>query len=197
MSDLILHHYEISPFSEKARRMLALKQLAHGRVRAPAVMPKPDLVALTGGYRKIPVLQIGNHVYCDTALIARVLEGLAPSPTLFPTPLAEIVAEWADSTLFETAVVVGMRPTRFDDLMKSLQPDELAKIVDDRKAMRSDARRFGPPVKAAHAQLAVHLSRLESALASDAFLMGPTFPSTTYCGSCRRSLRSRSPTSRR
>src|SRR5215813_5942269 len=164
MSDLILHQYEISPFSEKMRRILALQQLAHRRVRAPAVMPKPDLVALKGGYRRIPILQIRNHVYCDTALIARVIEGLAPSPTLYPTPLAEVVAEWADSALFETAVVVGMRPTRFDELMKLLQQDELAKIVDDRKAMRSDARRFGPPVSAAHGQLAVYLSRLEAAL---------------------------------
>jgi glutathione S-transferase len=172
MPELILHHYEISPFSEKARRILALKQLSHRRVRAPAVMPKPDLVALTGGYRKIPVLQIGNHVYCDTALIARVLEGLAPSPTLYPSPLADLVAEWADSTLFETAVVVGLRPTRFDEILKLLPQDELAKMVDDRKAMRSDARRSGPPVKAARGQLDVYLSRLESILASEAFLLG-------------------------
>src|SRR5678815_5655165 len=97
MPDLILHHYEISPFSEKARRILAQKQLTHRRVRAPAVMPKPDLVALTGGYRKIPVLQIGNHVYFDTSLIARVLEERKPRPTLYPGPLAEVVAEWADT----------------------------------------------------------------------------------------------------
>jgi glutathione S-transferase len=172
MPELILHQYELSPFSEKARRIFALKQLPHRRVRAPAVMPKPDLVALTGGYRKIPVLQIGNHVYCDTALIARVLEGLAPSPTLYPTPVAEMVAEWADSALFETAVVVGMRPTRFDELMKLLQQDELAKMLEDRKAMRTDARKSGPPVKAAAGQLAVYLARLESALTSEAFLLG-------------------------
>ncbi|MEY4577459.1 MAG: hypothetical protein RL701_2162, partial [Pseudomonadota bacterium] len=65
---LILHHYEASPFSEKIRRILAYKQQPWTAVRAPAVMPKADLLALTGGYRKIPVLQVGNHVYCDTAL---------------------------------------------------------------------------------------------------------------------------------
>src|ERR1044071_5851490 len=172
MPELILHHYEISPFSEKARRILALKQLAHRRVRAPAVMPKPDLVALTGGYRKIPVLQIGNHVYCDTALIARVLEGLAPSPTLYPTPLAEALAEWADGALFETAVVVGMRPTRFDDIVKLLHQDELTKIVDDRKSMRADAKKSGPPAHVAGSHLDVYLARLESALERDAFLLG-------------------------
>jgi glutathione S-transferase len=172
MPELILHHYEISPFSEKVRRILALKRLAHRRVRAPAVMPKPDLVALTGGYRKIPVLQIGNHVYCDTALIARVLDALAPSPTLYPTPLAEALAEWADGTFFETAVVVGMRPTRFDDIMKLLQQDELAKIVDDRKSMRANAKKSGPPVHVARSHLDVYLSRLESALQRDPFLLG-------------------------
>jgi len=34
-------------------------------------MPKPDLTALTGGYRKTPVLQIGADIYCDSQLIMR------------------------------------------------------------------------------------------------------------------------------
>lgn len=50
----------------------------------PPVMPKPDLVALTGGYRKTPVLQVGADVYCDTALIARRLEQEKAVPALFP-----------------------------------------------------------------------------------------------------------------
>lgn len=172
--DVILHHYEISPFSEKMRRILGLKQLAHRRVRAPAVMPKPDLVALTGGYRKIPVLQMGNHVYCDTALIARVVEALVPTPTLYPMPLAEVVAEWADSTLFEVAVSVGMRPTRFDEIMRLLTQDELGRVIEDRKAMRVDSKRIGPPVHAARTHLAVYLLRLDDALARDSFLFGKT-----------------------
>ncbi len=48
------------------------------------IMPKPDLMPLTGGYRKTPVLQIGADIYCDTRLIARELERRFPSPTLFP-----------------------------------------------------------------------------------------------------------------
>ena len=81
-SALILHQYELSPFSEKIRRILAYKRLPWTAVRAPAVMPKPELVALTGGYRKIPVLQIANHVYIDTALIARQLDRICPLPSL-------------------------------------------------------------------------------------------------------------------
>lgn len=47
-------------------------------------MPKPDLTALTGGYRKTPVLQVGADIYCDTALIARRLEQEKATPRCFP-----------------------------------------------------------------------------------------------------------------
>lgn len=172
MPELILHHYEMSPFSEKARRMIAWKKIGFRSVRAPAVMPKPDLVALTGGYRKIPVVQMGNHIYCDTALIGRVLEALAPSPTLYPSPMAEAVAEWADTALFEVVVAVAFRPTRFDDLLKWMHPDELAKMVEDRAAMRADARRKGPTADAAKAALPLYLGRIDGELQEKAFLLG-------------------------
>ena len=71
--DLVLHHYPESPYAEKVRRILGFKGLAWKSVTIPMMMPKPDLLALTGGYRKTPVLQIGADVYCDTDLIARVL----------------------------------------------------------------------------------------------------------------------------
>ena len=74
MHELILHHYPTSPFAEKGRLLLGFKQLSWRSVMIPPVMPKPDLTALTGGYRKTPVLQIGADIYCDTALIARRLE---------------------------------------------------------------------------------------------------------------------------
>jgi len=82
--NLILHHYPTSPFAEKIRLILGFKGLAWKSVLMPPVMPKPDLVALTGGYRRAPVLQIGADVYCDTALIAQVLDRLHPSPALYP-----------------------------------------------------------------------------------------------------------------
>ena len=84
MIELILHHYDTSPFSEKVRMMLGYKRLKWRSVTIPIVAPKPDLVALTGGYRRTPVLQIGADIYCDTALIARTLDRLHPAPTLYP-----------------------------------------------------------------------------------------------------------------
>src|ERR1700686_3038945 len=84
MNDLILHHYDFSSFAEKARLMLGFKGLAWRGVEQPPILPKPDLVPLTGGYRRIPVLHDGADLWCDTNLIARELERRAPVPTLFP-----------------------------------------------------------------------------------------------------------------
>src|SRR5262249_39992512 len=74
MTDIILHHYDTSPYAEKVRTGLGLKGLAWASVELPVIMPKPNLTALTGGYRKTPVLQIGADIYCDSQLIMRELE---------------------------------------------------------------------------------------------------------------------------
>jgi glutathione S-transferase len=100
LSDLILHHFDWSPYGEKVRVLLGIKGLAWQSVQIPMVMPKPDLTALTGGYRKTPVLQIGADIYCDTSRIARELESRYPEPTFFPggtSGLTYALAPWADS----------------------------------------------------------------------------------------------------
>jgi glutathione S-transferase len=107
MSDLILHHYDTSPYAEKIRLALGLKGLAWKSVDIPVILPKPDLVVLTGGYRRTPVLQAGADVYCDTECIAAELERRQPRPTLYPAGsagLASIVAGWAATALFPAAV---------------------------------------------------------------------------------------------
>jgi glutathione S-transferase len=102
VTGLILHHYDFSNFAEKARLMLGFKGLAWRGVEQPPIEPKPDLVPLTGGYRRIPVLQDGADLWCDTRLIARELERRAPTPTFFPSAsagAAEALAWWAEQQL--------------------------------------------------------------------------------------------------
>ena len=74
MSELILHHYAMSPYAQKVRLVFGFKGLAWRSVTVPTVMPKPDVVALTGGYRRTPFLQVGADIYCDTALVCRVVD---------------------------------------------------------------------------------------------------------------------------
>lgn len=146
MADLILHHYPGSPFAEKARRMLGYKKLAWKSVMIPVIMPKPDLVALTGGYRRTPVLQIGADIYCDTALIADVLEEIAPTPALYPPGLegeARILAQWADTALFWTAVPFAMQPAGIAHIFAGMDEGQVKAFAADRAAFRGHAPRLG------------------------------------------------------
>src|SRR5215470_15021625 len=109
MAELLLHHYDTSPFSEKIKKIFAHKNLAWSAVEQPTIMPKPQLLPLTGGYRRIPVLQIGADVYCDSQLIARVLEQLHPQPTLYPggsEGVCHAFSLWADRVFFGATVPV-------------------------------------------------------------------------------------------
>jgi glutathione S-transferase len=71
---LILHQYDVSPFSQKAQKMMGLKGLSWQSVEMPMIAPKPHVEALTGGYRGTPVLQIGQDVFIDNWMIARALD---------------------------------------------------------------------------------------------------------------------------
>ena len=138
MSDIILHHYPTSPFAEKIRCVLGFKQLAWKSVIIPAIMPKPDVVALTGGYRKTPILQIGSDVYCDTALICDVLEHLQPTPTLYPAAhkgMARVLAQWADTTLFWAAMGYNLQPKGAAAMFEGAPPEAAKAFGTDRAAM--------------------------------------------------------------
>lgn len=173
MSDLVLHHYDGSPFSEKVRLVLGYKRLAWRSVQIPIVAPKPDLVALTGGYRRTPVLQIGADIYCDSALICRTLERLRPSPSLYPEdqPLAETVAAWADSTLFWTMIPVAFQPAGAAQIFAGTPPETAKRFAADRAAFTAGMRRL--TVADAMPQFADYLARFDRQLADGrGFLFG-------------------------
>jgi glutathione S-transferase len=177
MQQLILHHYPMSPFAEKVRLILGFKGLPWRSVHIPNIMPKPDLTALTGGYRKTPVLQIGADIYCDTALIADVLEERASSPTLYPNGVAgasRILAQWADSTLFWTAVAFAMQPAGLAHMFEGTPPEAVKAFGDDRAVFRANMPRIRPAD--ANAAFALYLDRLEETLATQKFFFG-TAPS--------------------
>ena len=104
---VILHHFDESPFSEKVRLVFGVKNIAWTSVRISRIMPRPDLMPMTGGYRRTPVMQIGADIYCDTQCIIRELERRFPEPTLFPDGsqgLASATAMWTDRAFFQSTV---------------------------------------------------------------------------------------------
>jgi len=165
MNELILHHYDSSPFSEKVRLMLGFKRLPWTSVQVPRIMPKPDVVALTGGHRRTPFLQVGADIWCDSALIARVLEERMPAPSLFPpsAPLAPLLAQWADSTLFWTVIPYTMQPAGAAAMFAGAPPEMVKAFAADRAPFTATLKRQTVPD--ATAALHAYLAALDAQLA--------------------------------
>ena len=130
MADLILHHFDASPFSEKIRIVFGYKGLPWKSCRISRIMPRPDLMPLTGGYRRTPVLQVGADIYCDTQIIIREIERRFPTPTLFPDGargLPQALAFWSDRAFFQNTVnlVFGV-----------LGPRVSQEFIEDRSRLR-------------------------------------------------------------
>jgi glutathione S-transferase len=163
--EIILHHYDSSPFSEKVRVMLGVKGLSWRSVIQPVIMPKPELTPLTGGYRRIPVLQIGADVYCDTQVILAELEARRRKPAV-ARGADWAVNLWADRLFFQTTVAVVFGEIG-DQVPKPFIDDreKLSGRPFDMAAMKAAAG----PMKA---QWRAHATWIERGLASNDFLGG-------------------------
>ena len=177
MSELILHHYPTSLFAEKARLLLGFKGLSWRSVKISPVMPKPDLTALTGGYRKTPVLQVGADVYCDTALIARRLEQEKALPAFFPEGqemIASTFAAWADSVVFQHAVSLVFQPESIAVRFATLPPEAIKAFIADRAELFSGGSATRLSAEQARHQWPTIMARLEQQLQREQgdFLLG-------------------------
>lgn len=165
---LILHHYDASPFSQKALLMLGIKGASWCSALMPMMPPKDELLALTGGYRGTPVLQVGSDVYVDSQLIARELDRRLPAKPLVPLAhgaMERMMVRWADA-FFRTSlgIVLGVAlpfwPEEFRRDREQLFPD-----VDFGAAAAN--------LDHARAQYRAHAALLEEQLADGrSFLMG-------------------------
>jgi len=168
----IFHHYPPSLFSEKVRALFGYLRMEWQSVIIPAIMPRPLLMPLSGGYRKTPIMQIGANVYCDTQVICRQLAHLAGNDTLYAAGFAaERVAQWADSDLFRTVVSLNFREAALAAQMSQLSADAIAALQKDRAELSGGAPIVGIPPSAAEAHFQEYLGSLESSLES-AYLFG-------------------------
>ncbi|WP_448579430.1 glutathione S-transferase family protein [Thermaurantiacus sp.] len=167
----ILHHYEASPWAEVVRLALGMKGLSWGSVIIPSICPKPDLEALTGGYVRTPVLQIGADIYCDTLAILAALEARWPAPTLYPEPLGaghRELAKEAGGATFVAAVAVALGDLPMEG-MESFWEDRARRFGLERGQFLAMA----PPLRSA---FAAHLARLEAMLADGRPYLGGDAP---------------------
>jgi glutathione S-transferase len=165
---IILHHFPQSPFSEKIRLIFGLKNIAWTSVLISRIMPRPDLMPLTGGYRRTPVMQIGADIYCDTQCIIGELERRFPEPTLFPEQckgLASATAMWTDKAFFQSTVNL---------IFGSLADKVPQEFIADREKLRGakfDVAAMTAAIPQMRDQFRAHVQWIEAQLADGGPLM--------------------------
>src|SRR6516165_10303571 len=159
---IILHHFDQSPFSEKIRLIFGLKSIAWTSVHISRIMPRPDLMPLSGGYRRTPVLQIGADIYCDTQCIMRELERRFPTPSLLPTGYEGLgwgSAMWTDRPFFQNTVNLV-----FGTLADKVPAD----FIEDREKLRGakfDVAAMTAAIPQMRDQFRAHVAWIDAQLA--------------------------------
>jgi glutathione S-transferase len=185
MTRLYLHHYWTSPFCEKIRLLLGYLDLEWHSVHTTTIMPRPLLTPLSGGYRKVPVAQIGADVYCDSNVIARAIAEYAGDETLYaPGFAATRVADAASNDLFRFMAALSFRPEAFgsvynhpDDRMgsadKSGGGSPIERFIADRADLDGKGYLMKIKPEVAQSTLLHWLTELDSSVASG-FIFGDT-----------------------
>jgi glutathione S-transferase len=171
MTDIILHHYAGSLFSEKIRLLLGYLKLPWKSVVTAPIMPRPLLMPLTGGYRRTPNMQQGADVWCDSKIIAERLAEIAGDRTLHTGFVSHRVAEWADSHLFRIVVAITFQPRAAGAAMSTLSSTQIEAFMKDRAELTKGAPIVTFPPAMAEAHLAHYLGELDGAFKAP-FLFG-------------------------
>jgi glutathione S-transferase len=139
------------------------------------VPPRPDLTALTGGYRRAPILQIGADIYCDTAIMVEALERLAPANSVYPTGsrarvVVDTLSQWGDSNLFWTCIAYFYQTGGVAEALSTKTPEQIESYFSGPRCPDRDPHHEQPAET--HATL-IYLQRLEKLLESGhGFLLG-------------------------
>jgi len=179
MSDkpLILYHYPLSPFSEKMRAMLGYAGIPWCSVQVREMPPRPLLQRLAGGYRKIPVAQIGADVFCDTRCIATEIARRARRPRLaleHCSAAEQAFVARTDLEVFLACTLSANTLAMGQRVLQSMSLPDLARFAWDRAQMGWKAAGSGAaPLNRRPRQLVrEHLADLAQRLERQPFLFG-------------------------
>jgi len=179
VSDLILHHYPMSPYSEKVRAMLGYTGLSWQSVVTKEMPPRPMVAALAGGYRRIPVAQSGADVFCDSRIIAAEIAERAHKPELGAEAMDEAQRAWvahAEGEVFFACILAAKPGELFRKARATASIGDLLRVVKDRLVMGLSAASSIPGPLRSQQIVRDHVGRVAGALERD-FLFGaaPTF----------------------
>jgi glutathione S-transferase len=101
---ITLYQFEISPFCDKIRRVLHLKQVPYRAVEVP-LLDSATTYRRVNPIGKVPAIDDGGRIVADSTEIARYLDEKYPSPPLYPASprdraLCHVLEDWADESLY-------------------------------------------------------------------------------------------------
>lgn len=172
---IILHHYDKSPYAEKIRLMFGLMNTSWQSLLSLPIPPRPNLDPLTGGYRRIPVAQIGADLICDTGLIAQEVSCLTGNADLSPENMsdaAKALMVEAEGPVFFSAVAAVPPIKLIGTMIKEFGFTGTYKFVKDRTGMMKGGTTKPPSHERAKGYIAGLLSKLEEHLASNEWING-------------------------
>jgi glutathione S-transferase len=174
-NEWILHHYEESPYAEKVRLMFGHTGLPWRSVVSPIMPPRPNLDPLTGGYRRIPVAQLGSDLLCDSALIAQEIAEATGHPELGPGSVSarhEALVEHAQGEVFFSVITSEPPLKLLSKWVRTFGIGQTYRFFKDRTGMMKNATIRPPSGKQAAAIVEAFFAEMDQALAEHAFLEG-------------------------
>ncbi|MEO0435936.1 MAG: glutathione S-transferase family protein [Pseudomonadota bacterium] len=172
---VILHHYENSPYAEKIRLMFGLSKSSWASLLSPAWPPRPNVDPLSGGYRRIPIAQIGADIFCDSTLIAREVANLNKQPLLDPTTIngeARALMNFAEEQGFFSAII-AVPPTKLlATMIKNFGPIGAFRFAKDRSGILKGGSTRAPSSDDAREVMQKLFSMLNEHLATQAWVYG-------------------------
>lgn len=174
MSGLILHHYAMSPFSEKVRAMLGYTAMEWQSHITREMPPRPVIAQLAGGYRKTPTAQNGADIFCDSRVIASEIATASGKPLLALENCSSEVQAFVqnvDLEIFFACIMAGGSKRMREKARESLSLLDIARFAWDRIKIGRSAQVKLPGFRQALPIVREHLARMEMRFAQD-FLFG-------------------------
>ena len=105
--------------------------------------PRPNLDPLTGGYRKIPVLQVGADLFCDTRIITAEIATLTGRPELDRNHCSAEIQRFIDEVdlrVFFASASSASPAKALAAMLLKFGPFTTVKFIKDRVAMAGNAK---------------------------------------------------------
>ena len=180
----ILHRSIKSPYAQKAMLLMGYLDQDYLSFIAPKGLPRPIEEKLVGNYcRRIPILQIGADMYCDTELIIRVMAERTGATSLVTYPSGDEAQTWIEKieTQGASTLIGAFSPWELiKGYFRNMPPNHAWKFITDRaklaRKLGSEGPRLSTEEKEAEAR--AYLEELDRHLQGRRFMLSEEEPTS-------------------